>query len=303
MSATLKIFLSSIVVIIILLVVLAIGGQLNFINYRSSDIDTQLSLQEMWDNNEFLAIVTSTQTELMDAPLHPNYLFYNGLSHYYLASVSEEREERDYHIQQSITSLRKLLLTQQPPQLQNIYFTLGKAYYHKGPLYYNESIHYITEALALGLSNNEAYQYLGITHAHLEEYEQSIEYLTRAILEEASFPLQYLLAEIYVIDNQIAEAERIYQTLQNDVSADQKLQQEQQLRILQARILTARQEYTEAQRVLEEMITEYPNIADVYFQLGEVHAALNEIDKARFNWRAALKIDPFHAEALRQLQN
>ena len=292
-------FVYSIFATVIICVVLGITGRLDFINYRHNKIDTQLSLQKMWEDNDFYSIVEVTEEGLADKPLHLNYLLYNGLSHYYLASASPNKEEQEYHIENSIISLRKLLLTDKPLQVVNIYLTLGKAYYHKDQLYYTQAIAYIENALSLGLEDTEAYQYLGAAYAHSGQYDKSIEYLSRAAQNSTSFPLNLALAKIYVVSGQLESAHELYTQFAQESLSNRETQQ---LQILHAEILIAQQQYTQAQTQLEQIIATYPNIADAYFQLGQAHFHLDQIDRARFNWRTALKIDPNHTEALHQLQ-
>ena len=297
MSRSVKIFLCCALVVVTVVAVFAFTGRLNFLAYRKNHIDNQLSLQGMWQEGRFFDIIDLTEERLGEKPLHPNYLLYNGLSHYYIAGTDARRQ--DYHIESAIRSLRKLLLLDQPPQLGNVYLTLGKAYYHKGQLYYAQAIDYIERALPLGLQSDEAYQYLGAAYAHLGKYDKSVEHLSRAAQDSDSLPLKFALAEVHVISGRVEDAEQVYSELRRDNLNSGEIQQ---LQLLEVQILIARQQYAQAQEKIERALTEYPNIADAYFYLGEIHSRRNEMDKARYNWRLAIKIDPNHSQALRQLQ-
>lgn len=299
MTSAQKRLLYGILAILIVVAVLAITDQLGFLNYRRGNITTHLSLRKMWEEEEFLKIIEVTTAGLADEPLHPTYLLYDGLAHYYIANASASQEDQDMHIDRSIARLRKLLLIQQPPQLSSVYLTLGKGYYHKGQLYYTQAIDYIERALLAGLENDEAYQYLGATYAHLGQYDKSIEQLERASRLSDSLPLKFALAEIYVISGALTDAEKLY----NDLRAEHLSSSDtQQLFLLEIDLLVARQQYRDAVGRIEEFLVEHPNVADAYFKLGEAHYELNELDKARYNWRLALKTDPNHTTALRRLQ-
>lgn len=286
--------------IVLVLVVLFVTDTFNFIAYRTNNLDKQLALQKLWEEGDFIEILRVTEEGLTEAPLHPNYLLYNGLSHYYIANSSTDTASQTEHIEHSIRRLRKLLLLEQPPQLSNVYLTLGRGYYHKGPLYYPEAIAYIENALLLGAENDEVYQYLGASYAHLGDYEKSIEYLQRAARASNSVPIKFALAKIYVISGQVENAQELYAELSGNGELSQR--QAQRLWLLEIEILVARQEYAQAKGSVERLIDEYPNIADAYFQLGEIHFYMNELDRARYNWRTALKTDSNHTGALHRLQ-
>lgn len=300
MTQRAKIGITIFVLFIITFIVLSSTGYVSFISFDGGGIKDQALLRELWDAGSYYQIITFTDERLADNPLDPNYLLYRGLAHFYLGEVGFTSTDRSEQLDQSIIYLRKLLLLQHPPQKDKIFYTLGRAYYLKGELYYNLAIEYLLRAMENGYTHNQLFQYLGVVYAEVGDYENSITYFQEALSGNPSTELELELANAYLNAQQMQNTIDIINIIEQK-TVDTRLMLK--LLLLKSRLSIVQNNFSQAEQLLDAIIADYPNSAEAHFQLGEVFNAYNEGDKARFQWRTAINLDPNHVKALLQLQN
>ena len=107
------------------------------------------------------------------------------------------------------------------------------------------------------------------------------------------------LADILIGEGRYSEA---------DALLSRAIDQTEDTTILQDALLSLGRSYRLQER-FDESIDVYQRIleinessAEAHFGIGEVYLAQGEQDRARFEWREAIRLDPNHIESLQRLQ-
>ncbi len=177
---------------------------------------------------------------------------------------------------------------------------LSKAYFHTGPFYYDLSVEYMSRALEHGYHAADAHEYLAVAYAASGDYSQAAESLQAAVVENPNDLLYFTLGETQMELERLSDAEYAFQRVLS-VSDDSYLIQQSQLRL--AEVLIAGKRYQEAREKVEDVLASNEDAAHAYYLLGELHMVQDDRERARAQWREAVRLDPQHAGALQSLQN
>jgi len=126
------------------------------------------------------------------------------------------------------------------------------------------------------------------------EYDKAAFYFGKAIVQNPSDLLNYILAQTYYKTGDVAKSEEyLARTISRaEESKDSSL--EARARFLLGRIYTERNEYAKAEEQYGKILELDPSSADAHYFLGNLYEREGDLVKARAEWRAALRIDPSH---------
>ncbi len=284
--------LIGLLLIVIALSILYFSGIIG--SYQSSE-STTLPIQEdlltIWNRKNYTEVNTKCEEILALNPLDSEALVFNGFSYFYRGVGQFSLEERLPLIDAAIINLRKVLPMKTGNLRGKILYILGKAYYQKGKFYSDLSLKYLEESLVSGYIGEDTYEYLGLVYSSLSDFQKSADNYLKALDVNPSDTLYLALAQTYYQMNDVAKAEE-YLIWALNKTRDYTV--EEKSRFLLGKIYSNRGEYLKAEEQYLNILEKNSNSADVRYFLGEIYEALGNSTKARFEWRKALEIDPYH---------
>ena len=191
----------------------------------------------------------------------------------------------------AIVNLRKAMLHKNNGLKGKVEYVLGKAYYQKGKYYTDLAIRYLESSMESGYIGDDTYEYLGLAYADINDFQRSAEYYLNAIEKNPTDTLFMVLAQTYYKMDDIAKAEEYLQWTLNRTS---DFTIEQKSRYLLGRIYLDQGEYLKAEDQYKKILEKNVKSADAYYYLGVIYEEMEDTTKARFHWRKALEVDPYH---------
>jgi tetratricopeptide (TPR) repeat protein len=257
-------------------------------DYSSSKI---LSL---WKSGDFPGILKNTSVYLKKHPLDSFALTFDGFAAFYNGLNQPKNEDMLPFIDESIVSLRKALLIGYNPLKRDLYYVLGKAYYHKGYFYMDSAIQYLEAALKAGHDPSDVYEYLGLAYSQLTRYDKSVEMFQNALKTNQSDALYMTVAQSYIHMSDFSDAEKYLQqaiVITRDVTVEEKS------RFLLGDMYVKQKEYQKAIDQYTSILTKNADSADAYYYRGLVYQEMGDTVRARAEWRKAIRLEPTHAGA------
>ncbi len=257
-----------------------------------------IPVEELWNQGEYAGVVAWAEDELEKDPFGINALLYHGFAAFYLGIGQFTPEEQIPLFDKSIVSLRRALLFDNMRMRREIYYILGKAYYHKGRYYADLALEYLLESLAAGYEGEDTLEYIGLAYGELGRFEESLGYFLRAVENRPSDILYLTIGQTYdKMDNE-EEAETF---LLRAISVTEEETIEQKSRFLLGKLYIEQENWEQAEIQYKRILEKNKRSADAYYYLGEIYEKQNNSIKARAEWRRVLEIDPSHYGALTKL--
>tara|TARA_B100000614_G_scaffold190420_1_gene171464 strand:- start:1381 stop:2328 length:948 start_codon:yes stop_codon:yes gene_type:complete len=254
---------------------------------------------EMWNQERYDEVVTLTTEQLGQFPLDPTALTLRGFSRFYLAMDAVDTDGRHDLLVGAIRDLRRVLLLPNPELEPQIHYVLGKAYFHRGEFFYDSATTELVAARDQGVVRLDLLEYLALASRDLGRTDDAIGYFHDAIELGDEAIHRVTLADILIGEGRYSEA---------DALLSRAIDQTEDTTILQDALLSLGRSYRLQER-FDESIDVYQRIleinessAEAHFGIGEVYLAQGEQDRARFEWREAIRLDPNHIESLQRLQ-
>ncbi len=257
------------------------------------------AVADAWNRQDYREVVELSSAELLEKTLEPTLLLYHGIANFYYGITLVNHDERQSRFNAALHSLRKLLYEPPVAYRSELWYILGKTYFHKGSFYYDLSDKNLSLADEAGLRANDILEYLGVIHLDFQKYQEAIAYLTRAIEREPRDVLFYTVAEAYENMERLDDAFMFYSKAL-EMSRDSFLNQE--AKIGQGRIFFFKGAHEDAEHIFSEVIDENEQAAEAYFYLGEIYFNRGDLVKARANWRESYNQDRTFTAALERLQ-
>jgi tetratricopeptide (TPR) repeat protein len=287
----------------IVLVAAAVGSVL-YLNYSDSLLKREKSseevIKEYWRVQKYKELIDLTESELLEDPLHPTALVFNGFSSFYQSTREFTLEEKLPYLDKSVLVLRKALLLDEIPLREGVYYVLGKAYYHKGRYYSDLAVKYLHKSLEAGYSGEDTYEYLGLAYNNMENYAEAAKYFGLAVEKRPTDVLYLTLAQIFI---KLGRDDEVEEYLIRAVNMTGDLSLEERSRYLLANFYMQKGELLKAEDQYKKIVEKNENAADAHFHLGEIYNKMNDTVKARAEWRKTLSIDPSHYGARLNLYN
>ncbi|TVR69787.1 MAG: tetratricopeptide repeat protein [Spirochaetaceae bacterium] len=254
---------------------------------------------ELWGSGDYAAVVTVTSRQLEEYPLEETPLALRGFASFYLAMESVDSEEKQTLLIRAVQDLRRVLLLQDPAMETQVRYVLGKAYFHRGSFYYDSAVRELEAARRRGMETLDMLEYLALAHTELRERERAIEYFRAAIRLGDEDVHRVRLADLLIEEGRYEEADALLEAVLG-TSGDTLLKQHSLLSLGVS--LRKRLRYDDALTRFEELLEVNPSSAEARHQVGETYLEMGENDRARFEWREALRLNPNHIESFQRLQ-
>lgn len=265
-----------------------------------SQVNTRRELVDLWNQGDYRSVTEHAQRLLQQTPMEAYPLVFGGFGHFYYGMQQVDDELRLDHLDSAVRMLRKAHLVQQQPLQAESHYILAKAYYHLGEFYYDTAVEHMNRAIELGFVGPDSYEYLALAYDGLDMYEQSVRSYREAIAAQPGDLLYAGLADIHYRHERYSDAEQYYR-LALEGSEDPHLSQ--RIRHQLGLVLLAQDQFDQARQQFLTILEENPRSADAHYYLGLVYLQSGDRERARFEWREAIRLDPRHEQALRSLRS
>jgi tetratricopeptide (TPR) repeat protein len=268
-------------------------------------------LLSLWEAGAYAEAFESSKQELALNPLDHLALTINGFSAYQLGIAQINNSDTLRFIDQCVWSLRKALLNKRTSNLGELYYVLGKAYYHKGPAFADLAVEFLEKARLLSFQAQDISEFLGLSYARIRDYRSSIAAFAQALApqETPSDLLLISIARSYMalgnIDGETPQGEYIAMAkpyLIRCIENSPDINAVTAGRFLYAEILEKEGNAGEAENQYRRVLDETGGSAEAYYRLGELYSGRGETARAWAEWRRAVRLDPAHRKARQRLQ-
>jgi len=277
--------------VVVVFSILFATGKIGRFADENDVVPVKESLNDIWEKKNYEELNRQCEEILAVHPMDLEALVFNGFSYFYRGVGQFSLEDRLPLIDKSIRNLRIALTMDPNPLWGRIQYILGKAYYQKGKFYADLSLKYLEESLVSGYSGEDTYEYLGLVYSSLNEYGKSAESYLKALETNQSDTLYLALAQTYYQLDDIGKAEE-YLIWALNRTRDYTV--EEKSRFLLGKIYSDREEYLKSEEQYQKILEKNSNSADAHYFLGEIYDTMGNATKARYEWRKALEIDPYH---------
>jgi tetratricopeptide (TPR) repeat protein len=306
------------VIIIFFIGLLITSGVIIFLEWRNRLRNEWKEILQFWEEGSYERVFRITREKLQNRPLDYFILAIHGMASYQMAVAQINHTDTLVYIDECIWSLRKALLVNENTKDGRIPYVLGKAYYEKGASYADLAVKYLEKARETSFDAGDISEYLGLAYAGIHDYHNSVAAFSMvldpaldAAEAEKTGDLVYPGRATYSQDLLLLSIARSYLELNEFDTAKAYL-----LRCIETSrdshsIVTARlllggilensgdKEGAEVQYLA--IITESGDNAEAHYRLGELYASMGDTIRSRFEWRAAIRIDPTHKETRMRL--
>jgi tetratricopeptide (TPR) repeat protein len=279
------------------------------------EANTGKELLALWEAGAYAEAFESSKAELAARPLDYLALMINGFSAYQLGIAQINNSDTLRFIDQCIWSLRKALLNKRTSNRGELYYVLGKAYYHKGPAFADLAVEFLERARLLSFQAQDISEFLGLSYARIRDYRSSIAAFAQALApqdEAGRVPSDLLLISIarsYMalgdIDGEAPQGEYLAMAkpyLIRCIESSRDINTITVARLLYAAVLGKEGAAGEAENQYQLVLDETGGNAEAHYRLGELYAGRGETARAWAEWRRAVRIDPAHRKARQRLQ-
>jgi tetratricopeptide (TPR) repeat protein len=259
----------------------------------------QPALRELSNEGRYAEVLNWSAEILADKPLDSEALLFRGIAHFYLALAEADRLDPVPRLDQAIIALRRARLDSELRYRDEAAYLLGKAYYHKGPYYYDLAIRFLTESLEHGYEGSDTHEYLGMALVRSGAPESGVEHFHAALQRRPSGLLYLSVGQLLERLGRYQEAERHFQAAAG--AGDETL--EIRARFMLGALLLQGDRYAEAGEQYQRILDLAPGSADAHLFLGDAYAGLDNVVGARAEWRRARNIDQQHHGANMRLRD
>ncbi len=260
----------------------------------------KMDIPELWANGRYDEVLSESDILLQKNPMDATALIFSGFAFFYKGISQANLEEKLPLIDKAVISLRKANLLDGISLRAEIYYVLGKAYFHKGKFYSDLAIENLLKALESGYTASDIYEYLGLAFSQIENYPESVKYFLLAVEKNPSDLLFLTLAQTYFQMRNMNQAEEY---LLKTLNRTKDSAVEEKTRFLLGEIYMEKKENLKAEEQYRKILEINPQNANAHFYAGEIYNTMGDSVKARAEWRMALKIDPSHYGARLRLYN
>jgi tetratricopeptide (TPR) repeat protein len=261
---------------------------------------SKTKISKEWTAGNFQSVYNDCSESLAVAPTDSYYLVMSGFSSFYLALSQVSDEEKVNYLNQSVSSLRKALLHPSFAMRTKIEYILGKAYYHLGYYFMDESVYYLEKVSKAHYGAKDTDEYLALAYAGLGENGKSLTSYQKCIEKNPTDGLYLAAADVLVKLNMLDMAQDY---LNKAISLTKDAAIEERARFALASIYMQNKDYSLAEKQYSDIISKNDGQSDAYFQLGLIAEIGGDVALARSQWRKALKADPMNEAARNKLLN
>lgn len=253
----------------------------------------------LWNAGDFEGVIERTGAQLADYPLDETALSLRGFARFYLAVQMVDNEQKQLLLIGAVQDLRRALLLDDPALEPEIHYVLGKTFFTMGSFFYDEAVKELEKASALGFDQLDLLEYLAIASASLQRYDDAVGYYEAAIARNNEAIHKISLADLLIDLERYEYADTL---LVEAIAAEPDNTLLQHAFLSRGRLFRARGDYDAALATYESLLEINSSSAEAHYGLGETLLALGENERARFEWREAIRLDPNHIESLQRLR-
>ncbi len=261
--------------------------------------ESEISLREAWEAGRYEELLEAAEEIFSTAPLDPQGLVFAGFAHFYQGINEVDQDNRENDLANATRHLRRALLLDRPPAYGEVNYVLAKSYFHRGSFYHDLVVEYMEQAIEAGYVADDSYEYLSLAYESLGRYQDSIRSLEKALERTPSDLILLTLGQLYRRVGDYPEAQETFSKAISSTT-DSFLKQEALYGL--GALLLEQGKLDEAEVQYRAILANNERAADAHYWLGLVYQARNDEERARFEWRQAISIDPNHEEALRSLR-
>ncbi len=266
---------------------------------RDVSIASQQEIVKLWLEKEYSGVAVACDLALQESPLDSFRLVFKGMSSFYLGLAEIDGEKRSVLMDTAVFSIRKALLDSRAPLRPQSLYVLGKAYFHKGQDYWDETMTYLREAADAGYEAADTWEYLALAAQGIGQSPESIAFFDKAIAAKPGSPELMLAAAIAngSAGNQVRSEELALSALSS--TTDEYLAE--RCNFILGDTYRKAGRFDEAMARYEAIKEKNPQSADAWFFEGLVLSDTGDPIRARAAWRKAVSIDPMHPGARQKL--
>lgn len=264
--------------------------------------DTKVSknrVLELWSIRDYVSVLAACEHSLEIDPLDSFYLAFRGFALFYSAMAEPDADSRVSMIDDSIFAMRRSLIDGEADLRAATLYILGKAYYHKGTDYHDNTIENLEAAIDAGSDALDIWEYMALASYQAGMIDQSVDFFAQAIaFSPGSAELLLAAALANYKAGHLARAEGLAIDAAEKAS-DAYLREK--CMFLLGDVYRDSRRLSEALQRYETIKKNNPESADAWYYEGLVYQQMDEAIKARASWRKAVAIDPMHPGARQKL--
>jgi tetratricopeptide (TPR) repeat protein len=286
-----------------LLVLAGVAGVFVFAGRRNRETRALNELSRLWKTGDSMEAYRISSEELEKKPMDFILLTIHGFSAFDLGVSRINAKDTLFYIDACIWSLRKALLTQEGSNDGRVSYVLGKAYYYKGESYADEAVEYLEKSRGKGYTASDIPEYLGLSYAAIGDYEKSVSAFTLALETKKDEALaDDLLIALSRSCMELGRDDEAENYLKKCLEGTRDINSVAASRLMLGEIYEKRNEAREAEKQYTDILKEGGDMPEVHQHLGELYSKEGNMAKARYEWRAALRLDPSYLPAIEKLE-
>ena len=274
-----------------------------YVGYKIKNSPSITKLENQWKEGDYLGVYDTSSILIEKKFLNNTVLTYRGYAAYRLSCSEIDPSLAQKYVNEAIRSLRIAIMDAKPQTLPQIYYQLGRAYFHKNTIcsyhYYSDLVvKYLELARSLGYNADDIPELLGISYGNLGNSIESIKSFSEALnVRESDSPL-LMIAEQYYKEGQYPAAKQYLYQVSSRANDDSLMLKSQ---TILGKIYLEEEDYENAKIQYEAILEKDENSPDAHYGLGVIYEKNNDMVKARAEWRKTLKIDGNYEPALKKM--